>query len=159
MERMPRLGTTARLESIQFQTEDTFFQDDAPLVFDVSIQSIEYTGKARLSLTLFRGDGTAIGSCFSDESMQLEKGTTTDTTVQLDDLRLAPGFYYFGVSVGTGNNHTGFRDFDSVTDVLHFEIARPTLEGGGVAAWNRGWGAIRLPSPVIKQANTHGSGR
>ena len=69
--------------------------------------------------------------------------------VTMSDLSIAPGNYYFAVSVGTGNNFTGFRNFDSVTDVLHFEIARPFLEGGGVAVWKNGWGPVRFPEPSL----------
>lgn len=143
------MGAKARFETIRFRTDDAFFQTDEPLIFDIAVRSNEYDGTTRLSLTLFRGDGSAIGSCFSLEAIRLKCGQTSEFTVQLNDLRLAPGSYYFALSIGTGNNYTGFRDFDSVTDVLHFEVARPMLDQGGVAVWNKGWGAIRLPDPVV----------
>lgn len=143
------LGRIARFESIRFQKLDGFFEQDDPLEFDVSVSSAEFSGEARLSLTLFRGEGGPLGSCFSGEVISLQAGTTTEFSIRLDDMRLAPGPYYFAMSIGTGNNHTGFQDFDSVTDVLHFEIVRPQLADGGVAVWNRGWGAMRLPTPVV----------
>lgn len=152
------LGETAHFETIRFQKDDSFFGVDEPLVFDVSVASAAFSGHARLSLTLFRGDGAAIGSCFSAEEIELKTGEITDFTVQLDDLRLAPGAYYLGMSIGTGNNHTGFRDFDSVTDVLHFNVARAVLTQGGVATWNRGWGAIRLPTPAVTTRQTQRTG-
>ena len=143
------LGKTARFESIQLQKPDHYFEQDEPLKFDVEVASKDYSGNARLSLTLFKGEGGPLGSCFSPEEIQLTAHSTTTLSVQLDDMRLAPGPYYFAMSIGTGNNHTGFDDFDSVTDVLHFEIVRPKLDDGGVAVWNRGWGAMRLPAPVV----------
>ena len=143
-------GTIARITDVRFLSRDCFFAGDAPLSLSVKVSSLEHTGPVRLSLTLFRGDGTTVGSTFSRSLVPLQVGSETEAHVTLRDLRLAPGPYYFAMSTGTGDNFTGFRDFDSVTDVLHFEIARPELAGGGVAAWHAGWGAIRLPEPAIE---------
>ncbi|MEQ9409396.1 MAG: polysaccharide ABC transporter ATP-binding protein [Fuerstiella sp.] len=153
------LGEAVRFESLRFQKQDLFFETDESLIFDASVYSVEHSGQARLSMTLFRSDGMAVGSCFSEQIISLRSGTATEITIQLDDLRLAPGAYYFALSVGTGNNRTGFRDFDSVTDVLHFEVVRPTLDGGGVAAWHRGWGPIQLPAPRVSSREPQQSGR
>ena len=62
--------------------------------------------------------------------------------VTLPTPRLAPGAYYCGLAVGTGDHTTGVSDFDVVLDTLHFEV-RP-LEGDDstVSSWLRGWGSI-----------------
>lgn len=143
------LGKLAKFSSIRFRRSDIYFEEDEPLEFDVSVDSFEFSGAARLSMTLFRAEGGPLGSCFSPEQIEMQAGTSTRFSVRLEDLRLAPGPYYFAVSIGTGNNHTGFRDFDSVTDVLHFEVVRSALQDGGIAAWNKGWGAFRLPTPNV----------
>jgi lipopolysaccharide transport system ATP-binding protein len=151
-------GRIAKFESIRFLRPDAFFEEGEAIEFTAAVLSHEYTGNARLSLTLFRSDASPVGSCFSTEAIKLACGTTADFSVRLENLRLAPGPYYFAMSVGTGNNHTGFKDFDSVTDLLHFEIVRPLLKGGGMASWNSGWGAIRLPPPEITLRQPQRSG-
>ncbi|EMI17884.1 Polysaccharide ABC transporter, ATP-binding protein [Rhodopirellula maiorica SM1] len=146
---MDGMGERVRLESIRFQKNDTFFEVDEPLIIDVVSRSLEYSGDARISLTMYRGDGAPVGSCFSRESVSLQANNTTKINLQLNDLRLAPGSYYFAISIGTGNHQTGFVDFDCVTDVLHFEVVRPVLDSGVVAIWHNSWGAIHLPTPIV----------
>ena len=143
------LGEIARFAGMRFLQEDCFFEIDQPLIMSLAVNSVSFDGLVRLSFTLFRGDGTAVGSVFSKECVQLQSGEETTTLVTMSDLSLAPGNYYFAISAGTGNNFTGCRDLDSLTDVLHFEVARPVLAGGGVAVWHKGWGPIRLPEPSL----------
>ena len=144
------MGTIARIRHVRFEKEDHYFNVDDLLEISTCVESLTHTGTARLSFTLFRGDGTAVGSTFSQQLLALNAGAETTVRVLLKDLRLAPGAYYFAMSVGTGNDSTSIRDFDSLTDVLHFEIARPVLPDGGVATWKKGWGAIRFPEPSLE---------
>lgn len=144
------MGTIARIRHVRFEKEDHFFNVDDVLEIAACVESLTHTGTVRLSFTLYRGDGTAVGSTFSQQSLALDAGTETTIRVLLKDLRLAPGAYYFAMSVGTGNDSTGLSDFDSLTDILHFEIARSVLPNGGVATWKKGWGAIRFPEPSLE---------
>ena len=153
------MGTIARFMDLRFRREDALFGCAESLEIAAKVRSFLHDGPARFSFTLFRGDGTAVGSCFSRGIVMLKSGEVTETRIVMGDLRLAPGTYYFAISVGTGSNFSKFEDFDSVSDVLYFEVARPQLTDGGVAVWQACWGAIQLPEPVLETVESELSKR
>lgn len=148
-----RLGNPEHSEALftelSFPHVDTQFAADSQIEFHAKVRSIRYTGKARISMTLFRTDGTAIGSSFSDTNLSLRSGEETSHRLHLSDHRLAPGRYHIALSIGTGNSETGHRDFDSVRELLHFEVLPRQSADGTIESWSPYWGPIRFPQPTL----------
>jgi hypothetical protein len=57
------------------------------------------------------------------------------------------------MAVGSGNERTGFRQFDEVVDVLHFEVMAPPGQDGTMSEWKKSWGTIRFLRPVTTRCD------
>ena len=122
------------------------FDESQPneIVFDAELISHDDSQNLRISFTIFRSDGTPVGSGFSKPFGELSNGQHSTVRVSIKKCNLAPGFYYFGVGLGIGDYKTSSYDFDGVTGVLHFEIEPEECVGGGVSSWHSSWGPLIL---------------
>ena len=137
---------------LEFENSTTnIFPTDAAIDIQINVRGNVGVDKFRFSMTIYRIDGTPIGSFFGPEKHSLKKGEAATFRLELTDLRLAQGMYYCGIAVGKGNDRMGYTDFDIIHDVLHFEIM--AIEGidGTRANWNHGWGGIRFPEPTVEK--------
>ncbi|MFA5095624.1 MAG: ABC transporter ATP-binding protein [Candidatus Paceibacterota bacterium] len=57
----------------------------------------------------------------------------------LKNHNLAPGQYYFNLSIGKGDYVTGNKEFDIIYECLYFEISN---ENEQTSKWNKDWGNI-----------------
>lgn len=114
----------------------------------------ETIDRFRISATVFRVDGTAVGNFFGHETLSIRAGELGEFDIHLNDLRLAPGLYCCALALGQGNHLTRRTEFDIVSDVLHFEITSPPNRDGIVAQWPQGWGAIQFPSPQVTKVTS-----
>ncbi|WYL98961.1 MAG: ABC transporter ATP-binding protein [Gloeotrichia echinulata CP02] len=122
---------------------------DKEIHLRITVRGNQAVDRFRFSMTLFRVDGTPIGSFFSENGQSLQRGEIATYRLILRDLRLAPGMYSCGLATGKGNHREGHIDFDIVLDVLHFEVMPPEGIDGTRSHWVPGWGAIRLVEPVV----------
>jgi lipopolysaccharide transport system ATP-binding protein len=126
---------------------------DADLCLRMTVRGNQVVSSFRFSLTLFRVDGTPVGSCFGPAVHSIQKGEVATYRVQLSNPGLAPGLYRFESGVGTGNEREGFQEFDVVGDVLHFEVLPPPGLDGTRSEWEQSWGPIRFREPVTTKCN------
>jgi lipopolysaccharide transport system ATP-binding protein len=98
-----------------------------------------------------------VGNTFTAETLSIAAGATAGYDLDLANTDLAPGKYFCGVSIGTGNHETSIKDFDIVLEVLHFEVVPPS--GAPVGTWNPNWGAVCFPTPVVKHCGENGRGK
>jgi len=144
----------ARITGLGFDRAAPHFAPGEPVRFRLRARPANARpGRMRVSMTVFAGDGTPVGSCFSPEVRAPFDGEHADFEVTLAGTRLAPGSYYCGVAIGTGDHRTGHLDFDVVTDTLYFEVLREEGPNGGMAHWTRGWGAVMFPDLSIAPAS------
>jgi lipopolysaccharide transport system ATP-binding protein len=140
----------ARIVGLGFDRPSAYFTFGEPIRFKLRARAGErYPGRLRVSMTVFAADGTPIGSCFSREVHASMDASATDFLVCLPGSRLAPGAYYCGVAIGTGDHRTGHVDFDVVMDTLYFEVLREEAAHGATAGWARNWGGIVFPDLEI----------
>ena len=139
----------AIIEAISFVHEEESRPEANNRTIDLVLRAEEYTGTIRVSITVSTAGGVPVGSAFSGQSIELSAGNATRAMVGLDTSLLAPGCYLLAVSIGTGDTTSGIRNFDTVANVLPFEIDPEKMTNGLLSTWRRGWGAIRLPSPEI----------
>jgi lipopolysaccharide transport system ATP-binding protein len=83
----------------------------------------------------------------------IQKGEVATYRLQLANPGLAPGLYKFGIGVGIGNEREGWRDYDAVDNVLHFEVLPPPGQSGTMSEWDVSWGPIRLSEPVTTKCD------
>jgi len=101
----------------------------------------------RFCVTIYRDDHVPVGTCFSDRMTPAESEATFSLTMTLNDLPLAGGEFYCGVSVGDYKSQ-GWVIYDSVTEVLSFRVT-PESPRNGSQAWHACWGPISFPNIAI----------
>lgn len=154
VENFPRWSSAYRreVEFLLLEFEDCpskLVLADADLHLLITVRGNETVNRFHFALSVLRTDGLPVGTCFGPEVHSIQNGEVVQYRVKLPNFALAPGLYYFGLSVGTGNEGWGQRrDFDGIHEVLHFEMLPPVGNDGTKSYWDRGWGSIRLPEPV-----------
>ena len=131
----------------------TLVPADADLCLRMTVRGNRTVSRFRFALSLHAVDGTSLGSCFAAQYHAIQKDEVAAYRLQLPNPGLAPGLYRFTLSVGTGNEQEGYREFDFVEDVLHFEILPPPGQSGTISEWERGWGPIRFRKPVTRRCD------
>jgi lipopolysaccharide transport system ATP-binding protein len=153
-------GYSRTIEFLRFQLQDhsnKMLQADQDVVIWVTLKGNEDVKAFRLSTTIYAADGTPVGGCFGPENLSIRAGTTAKFEFRLHDLHLAPGAYYCGMGVGTGNQIRGFLDYDVVLDVIHFEILATEAGAGTKSYWSPTWGCIRFPEAITGELNVASS--
>ncbi|MFM6576503.1 MAG: Wzt carbohydrate-binding domain-containing protein, partial [Dolichospermum sp.] len=142
------------VEFLIFELEDCptkIIPADKDIYLKITVRGNQNVNKFRFSMTLFRIDGTPVGSFFTEDGQSLQKGEIATYRLVLRNLRLASGLYYCGLATGKGNHLEGHTDFDIVLDVLHFEIMPPDGIDGTQSFWSPSWGSIRLQEPMVSR--------
>jgi len=127
------------------------FEADKPIRFDLGVRANVAVPGFRLSFTVHSYEGQAVGNAFSAPLPGLAEGEAATFRLTVEDLPLAPGRYYLAVAAGTGDNLTGTREFDIVSDILDFEVAAARAADGTLAYWTAGWGPIRIAPPHVER--------
>jgi hypothetical protein len=125
------------------------FAADARIEFDVGVRAHRDVPGFRISYSISSYDGTVVGNAFSSPLAGLAAGEEATFRFAARDLALAPGRYNCDLATASGDNLTGYRAFDIVTDVLDFEMAAPQADDGTVGYWERSWGVVRFPTPTV----------
>lgn len=141
----------SKIIGLRFKKEVPFFDFGEPISFILETLSIRNLFESRVSFTIFSLDGTPVGSGFSENLLNLSGERTENWEIIVQEQSLAPGRYYFGVSIGTGDHTTGHIDYDVVLDVLHFDVKPQESEEGTIAYWHSGWGHLIFPDTKIKK--------
>lgn len=140
----------AQIEQLRFDRIAPIFSPGEPFEFIVRIKSNANATGVRISMTIFGADGVPIGSCFAAQTISLCDGSISEVKVTLAEARLAPGSYFCGLSVGTGDHKTGHVDFDVVLETLHFDVKPEEGDESTVSAWPRAWGSIMFSPLSLK---------
>jgi lipopolysaccharide transport system ATP-binding protein len=127
------------------------FESGRPITFDLGVRAKVAVPEFRLSFTVHSYEGQAVGNAFSRALGGLAADESATFRLSVEDLPLAPGRYFLAVATGVGDNVTGARDYDIVSDVLDFEVAAPRAEDGTLAYWTANWGPIRIAPPRVER--------
>lgn len=130
------------------ETSDGFLKS-GKLSFQAVLRQNAPVTAFRFSVTIYRDDHVPVGTCFSDRMTPAGSGTTFSLTMTLNDLPLAGGEFYCGVSVGDYKSQ-GWVIYDSVTEVLGFRVT-PERPRNGSQAWHACWGPIGFPNIMISR--------
>jgi lipopolysaccharide transport system ATP-binding protein len=154
-----RYGTgDVKILSLGFDRSAPYFNFLEPIRYSVTVKAKRSVDRLRVGMTVFSIDGAPVGSCFSAEVPNLTVGEERDLLVELAPVRLAPGHYFCGVSVGCGDHRTLSIDYDVVMDVLNFEVGPERLSSGSLASWSSAnWGSICFPDLTIESTGRRSS--
>jgi lipopolysaccharide transport system ATP-binding protein len=125
------------------------FRANADIQFEVGVRARTAVHDFRISYSVSSYDGRAVGAAFSPVLPALQQGEKATFRFATDQLALAPGRYHCDLATGSGDNLTGYRTFDIVSEVLDFEMAPPQADDGVLGYWEPNWGVIRFPEPRV----------
>jgi|ERR1039458_3563365 lipopolysaccharide transport system ATP-binding protein len=126
---------------------------DADLTILMTVRGNQTVSDFSFYLSIRGIDGAPVGSCSGLHVHSIQDGEVARYRLRLPNPRLAPGSYEMDMAVGSGNERTGFRQFDEVVDVLHFEVMAPPGQDGTMSEWKKSWGTIRFPRPVTTRCD------
>ena len=124
---------------------------DSDLLLRITVRANQTVDDFSFYLGISSVQGMILGSCSAIQVHALQAGETATYKLTLPNPCLAPGNYYLDLGVGTGNERTGLRQFDVVSQVLHFEVMPPPGDDGTVSQWQKDWGAIRFRRPTTEK--------
>jgi lipopolysaccharide transport system ATP-binding protein len=143
-----------KITSLRFDRPLAHFKVFEPIRFSMRVLAERGVERLRAGMTVFSRNGSPVGNCFSPEVDGPMAGEECEIAITLSSARLAPGGYYCGVSVGSGNHRTSRAEYDVVSDTLFFEIMPEESELGAMSYWTEGWGSIVFPDLAIKKMPT-----
>jgi len=126
---------------------------DADLTILMTVRGNQTANDFSFYLSIRGIDGAPVGSCSGLHVHSIQNGEVAKYRLRLPNPRLAPGSYAMDMALGSGNERTGFRQFDEVVDVLHFEVMAPPGQDGTMSEWKKSWGTIRFPRPVTTKCD------
>ena len=134
------------IRSLEFDFAPKVFASGESIKFKVTLFAREPVSGVRISGSVMHPEGYAVGTFWSGCHGDFTESGSRQFSVDLGDLKLSPGTYSLQLAVGTGNDVTGFRDFDLIREVLPFEMAASSGEDGMLATWHHSWGSVRFPT-------------
>lgn len=150
----PSLGREVEFLSLELEGFPTkLVPADADLSMTITVRGNQMVESLSFNLSIFTGEGAPVGSCSGSQSHSIRPGEVARYRLQLPNPRLAPGRYWIDMGMAAGNERTGFRELDAVTEVLHFEVMPPPGADGTVSEWQRSWGTIRFPELVTTRCD------
>lgn len=144
------LGFAARLLRARLvgDVAGSFGYDERPVI-EVTYSVLDEVPSIRLAYTLYRFDGTPVGTAWAPTAPAPAPGTTLTRRLTVEGPCLAPGSYYLALGLGRGDERTGPVEYDIVMDTVHFIVNAPSTAGGTAASWYSAWGNVRLPDPSV----------
>lgn len=145
------------IRSLEFPSSTQVFAAHDHIRFRITLAARDAVSGVRVSGSVLHPDGYAVGTFWSGGEANLASGEVRQFDVDLGCLHLSPGTYSFRLAIGTGNDSSGHRDFDLISDVLPFEISAVEGEGGMLSAWHPTWGSIRFPKATLTAVDPVGA--
>lgn len=158
LEGLPRLDPALRLE-VEFLTLEfegipaKLLPADADLNLRLKVRGNQTVSEFSFYLSILAADGSPLGSCSGEQAHSIHAGEVATYRLQLPNPSLARGSYRMHVAVGAGNERTGFRMFDTASDVLHFDVMSPPGQDGTISEWQKDWGFIRFRSLITTKCD------
>ncbi len=117
---------------------------DGDITLRITVRGNDSTESFFFGLTVFRIDGTPVGSSWGLPIHSIQKGAVGTFRLTLHEPHLAPGLYYFGLGISRGKGRASYEDLDVVLDLLHFEMLAPTAQDSARGRWVPSWGSVRF---------------
>jgi lipopolysaccharide transport system ATP-binding protein len=133
-------GLPRDIEFAELLTRDGAVNEGCALQIELAVTSKRISENFLVGITVFRSDGIPVGSTFSPPLKAAPVGERAEFQLGVPTELLVPGRYHCSISI-TDARASGHRLFDSLSDVLPFEIAPGGIE---TRVWENSWGAVRF---------------
>ncbi len=138
-------GKEIRFQDIVLLSEDgSSLVFGQPIGYELSIKSEIDLNDLNIGSSLFTITGNCIGTLFTKEKFSIKANQEIKLNLIVRDLKLAPGSYYAGFSIGRGNQNTNRSDLDIVIGKPAFQVLPMSSKGDSIATWHSGWGSVVL---------------
>ncbi|MEZ5942749.1 MAG: polysaccharide ABC transporter ATP-binding protein [Planctomycetaceae bacterium] len=139
-------GLSREMEMHRLSLVNANVEEGRSAEMKITVHSQRNSEDFLVGLTFFRDDATPLGSTFSPVLKGAPVGNNIEYTLSLPTEQLTPGQYFCSISIADVRT-AGRRLFDSLSDVLPFEIHPQAVDARG---WSKSWGVMRLPEMVVK---------
>lgn len=143
----PSAQSSRKVEFLAMDIEnclDRRLAADADLTLKITVRGNDSVESFRFGVTVFRLDGTPVGSSPGSPVHSIGKGDVATFRLILHQPRLAPGVYYLGLGAARDDGPANYEEFDVVLEVLHFEVVAPADHCDITARWAPSWGTVRF---------------
>jgi lipopolysaccharide transport system ATP-binding protein len=141
----PELSRTVEFLMLEIEDYATgLIPAEADITLKIRVRANDSAERFLFGLTVFRLDGTPVGSSWGSAFHSMEKGQVLCFGLTLHEPHLAPGLYNFALGISKCQDLDNSEDLDVVLDVLPFEVLPPLDERGVRARWARSWGSVRF---------------
>jgi lipopolysaccharide transport system ATP-binding protein len=126
---------------MSLQNERIGYSTDISL--EIEVESTIEANELSFAGSIFDQFNSPIGTFFSDDVFDLVSNQKCKFQLILAGLKLAPGIYSFGLSIGQGDQRSRRKDYDIIIGMPRFDI----IEVGGkdvVGQWDKNWGSLNL---------------
>ena len=150
--RMGRQERKLKFVHVKFENSlSNIFSNNDDISIIATIKAVESVKNFRINLTVFQSKGVPVGSSFGPQTLEISNGDVKRYRIKFNKLSLAPGKYYFGLSVGLGSYLDRLVDFDIIHKVLYFQIKLSNSDDDVLLNWNPSWGIIKFDQPKITE--------
>lgn len=149
--RYPDLSRQVQFIRVEAAGRTGLLRANEPIRLKLAVRANRMVDKFRVSFTIFKADGTPVGSGFGPCIHSINVGDRTELELLIYDHQLAPGTYSFALALGKGNHREGHVDFDFIFDVCPFEIMSPEGDGGTKSVWPMAWGPLCFANCITRQ--------
>lgn len=143
--RLPGCGKEIRFQDITLLSNDgsnlVFGQ---PIGYRLSIESDMDLDNLNIGSSLFTITGNCVGTLFTKEKFSIKANQEIKFDLIIKDLKLAPGSYYAGFSIGRGDHNSNRSDLEIVIGKPAFQVLPMSSDGDAIATWHSGWGSVVL---------------
>ncbi len=140
-------GVTREIEFTDIQlvgNGDTQLKFGESVRYELELKSTMRAAGVSIGSSIFNSSGHCVGTLFTSQNFDMERGQTRRLQIQIDNVALAPGQYYMGISVGRGGGDVARQDFDIIIGKPSFEVSPIAIENSPLAHWSSNWGDIVL---------------
>ena len=134
------------LKSLEFiETKEPVFERGKLIRINVFFISHFNLANCKFRLTIVSGDGTIIGTLFSNRNFDLIKNQNYESQIAFDTFLLAAGKYFLNMSIVQINDNGELLLNDHVYNACAFTVVE-TNSANNISNWsNQWWGHIHYP--------------
>lgn len=121
------------------------------LKYELTIDSTKSFQELSIGSSIYDIYGTCIGTLFTKKTFSIQADRQMKFSLSIDNLQLAPGYYYGAFSIGTGGLNGSRKDLDVLIGIPTFQVLHWSENGDCPYNWDsRIWGSLILSEAEFK---------
>ena len=120
-----------------------------PFKFRVTLKAFSDCENIRMCLSIYQQSGGIVGSFFGPIIHKIQKNESAVFEFEIFDHHLAAGTYFCGAVLTQGDYQKGENKYDSINNILQFEVTETAASEKLYTQWKPIWGGIRFNEPKM----------